>query len=79
MDALAVFPMGAVLKPDQPDDTPPELLEWRPTDDHTRTGFKAHTVLGILGHSLNTCGQKRAVFRAACHMSKRTSLPSSSA
>ena len=54
LDALAVFPMGAVLKPNQPDGTPPELLEWRPTDDHTRTGFNAHTVLGILGHSLNT-------------------------
>lgn len=53
-DALAVFPMGAVLKPNQPDDTPPEELVWRPTDDHSRTWFNFFTVLGILGHSLNT-------------------------
>ena len=53
-DALAVFPMGAVLKPNQAEDTPPDQLEWRPTDDHTRTGFNAHTILGVLRHSLNT-------------------------
>lgn len=53
-EALAVFPMGAVLKPNQSDELPPEQLEWRPTDDHTKTGFNAHTILGILGHSLNT-------------------------
>ena len=29
-------------------------MVWRPTDDHTRTGLNAHTILGILKHSLNT-------------------------
>ena len=54
VDSLAVFPMGAVVKPNQPEGTPPELVEWRPTSDHTRTGFNHWTVLGLLRHSLNT-------------------------
>ena len=52
--SLAVFPMGAVLKPNQPEGTPVEELVWRPTDDHTKTGINEATVMGILGHSLNT-------------------------
>ena len=54
LEGLAVFPMGAVLKPNQSADTPAADLVYRPTDDHTRTGLNAKTVLGILGHSLNT-------------------------
>ena len=42
-----VFPMGAVPKPHQP-----EVM--RPTSDHTKTGFNAATVMGILKHSLDT-------------------------
>ena len=42
-----VYPMGAVPKPHQPD-------VMRPTSDHTRTGLNAATILGILGHSLDT-------------------------
>jgi len=41
-----IFPMGAVVKK--------YSTVWRPTDDHTRTGFNAATVLGILAHSINT-------------------------
>ena len=52
--SLACFPMGAVLKPNQDPATPPDQLVYRPTSDHTKTGFNAATVLGILGHSLNT-------------------------
>ena len=52
--SLACFPMGAVLKPNQDETIPRDQLEWRPTSDHTKTGFNAATVLGILGHSLNT-------------------------
>lgn len=51
---LAVFPLGAVLKPNQDETLPLHLLVWRPTSDHTKTGFNAATVLGILGHSLDT-------------------------
>jgi len=40
-----IFPMGAVAKPHQPS-------VMRPTSDHTRTGFNAATVMGILQHSL---------------------------
>ena len=51
LNALAsdyfVFPISAVPKPHEP-----EVL--RPVSDHTKTGFNAHTVLGILGHSLDT-------------------------
>ena len=54
VDALAVFPMGAVVKPNQSDDIPPEQVEWRPTSDHTRTLFNWCSILGILAHSLNT-------------------------
>ena len=42
-----IFPMGAVPKPHQPD-------VMRPTSDHSRTGLNAATVMGILGHSLDT-------------------------
>ena len=42
-----VFPMAAVPKPHEP-------TVLRPVSDHTKTGFNAHTVLGILGHSLDT-------------------------
>ena len=45
-DDYFVFPMGAVPKPHSPH-------VMRPTSDHTRTGFNAATVLGILGHSLD--------------------------
>jgi hypothetical protein len=45
--ASAIFPLGAVAKPLEPD-------ELRPTDDHTRTGINAATDLSFLGHSLNT-------------------------
>ena len=44
---LFCFPMGAVAKPHDP-------TVMRPTSDHTRTGLNAGTVLGILGHSLDT-------------------------
>ena len=43
----AIFPMGAVPKPLEPD-------ALRPTDDHTRTGFNAATDLSALRHSVNT-------------------------
>ena len=42
-----IFPMGAVPKPHQPS-------VMRPTSDHSRTGLNAATVMGILGHSLDT-------------------------
>ena len=42
-----IFPLGAVAKPLEPDDA-------RPTDDHTKTGLNAATILGMLGHSLRT-------------------------
>ena len=45
-----IFPMGAVPKPHQPD-------VYRPTSDHTRTGFNAATVLGILSHTLDAFNQ----------------------
>ena len=45
-----LFPMGSAKKKDDPTIS-------RPTDDHTRTGFNAHTVLGILGHSLDAYNQ----------------------
>jgi len=41
-----IFPMGAVVKK--------LTSEWRPTDDHTRTGLNAATILGILAHSIDT-------------------------
>ena len=41
------FPLNAVPKPHQP-----EVM--RPTSDHTRTGFNAATVMGILRYSLDT-------------------------
>ena len=41
------FPMNAVPKPHKPS-------EMRPTSDHTRTGFNAATIMGVLNHSLNT-------------------------
>lgn len=41
-----VFPLGAVLKKGTD--------ETRPVSDHTRTGFNAACVMGILGHSLDT-------------------------
>jgi hypothetical protein len=44
--ASAIFPMGATGKPLEP-------TELRPTDDHTRTGVNAATVLEGLRHSLN--------------------------
>jgi hypothetical protein len=53
-DAFVVFPMGAVPKPNQSPDLPASEVEYRPTDDHTRTRLNAHTIMGILGHSLNT-------------------------
>ena len=46
-DAYYFFPLGAVPKPHEP-----EVM--RPVSDHTKTGFNAHTVMGILGHSLDT-------------------------
>ena len=52
-----VFPMGAVPKPQDPS-------TFRATDDHTRTGFNAHTILGILGHSLDT-------FKKVCYLFSR--------
>ena len=52
-----IFPMGAVPKPSQPD-------VYRPTSDHTRTGFNAATVMGILKHSLDS-------FNQMCHMLER--------
>ena len=52
-----IFPMGAVPKPSQPD-------VYRPTSDHTRTGFNAATVMGILKHSLDS-------FSQMCHMLDR--------
>lgn len=42
-----IFPLGAVLK----------ALEWwkaRPTDDHTRTGLNAATIMGILNHKVTS-------------------------
>ena len=45
-----VFPMGSVPKPHQPEVR-------RATSDHTKTGFNAATVMGILGHSLDTYKQ----------------------
>ena len=53
-NSLSCFPMGAVLKPNQDPSTPADQLVYRPTSDHTKTGFNAATVLGLLGHSLNT-------------------------
>ena len=47
VDDLCVFPMGCVLKPHTTD-------QWRPTSDHSKTGWNAHTVMGILGHTLDT-------------------------
>jgi hypothetical protein len=44
-----IFPMGAVAKPLQPGQT---LADWRPTSDHTRTGFNAATIMEFLRHSL---------------------------
>ena len=44
------FPMGAVPKPHQP-----EVM--RPTSDHTKTGFNAATIMGILKHSLDSFNQ----------------------
>ena len=52
-----IFPMGAVPKPGN-------ATEMRPTSDHTRTGFNAATVLGILQHSLDS-------FNQMCFMLKR--------
>ena len=52
-----IFPMGAVPKPQDPS-------TFRATDDHTRTGFNAHTILGILGHSLDT-------FKKVCYLFSR--------
>ena len=60
---LAVFPMGAVLKPNQAV-APNVPLEYRPTSDHTRTGFNAATVMGILQHSLDS-------FKQAQHLMSR--------
>ena len=45
--ATAIFPLGAVPKPLEPN-------ELRPTSDHTRTGLNGATDLGQLRHSLNT-------------------------
>ena len=42
--------MGAVPKPHQP-----EVM--RPTSDHTKTGFNAATIMGILKHSLDSFNQ----------------------
>ena len=53
-DSMAVFPIGAVPKPNQAEDTRPEDLIWRPTSDHTKTGFNACKLHWLLGHSLNT-------------------------
>ena len=50
-----VFPLGAVPKPHAPD-------VMRPTSDHTRTGFNAATVLGILGHSLDSVQRESQKF-----------------
>ena len=56
-----IFPMGAVPKPHKPD-------VMRPTSDHTRTGFNAATVLGILGHSLDAYRQLEHLFHRNAFM-----------
>ena len=68
-DALVVFPMGAVLKPNQPEDTPEAELEWRPTSDHSRTLLNLVTSLGILAHSLNTYKQVEWLLKSGYFMS----------
>jgi hypothetical protein len=69
LEALVVFPMGAVPKPNQPDSIPLDELEYRPTDDHTRTGLNAHTILGILGHSVNTYKEVEWLLKTGYFMS----------
>ena len=44
-----IHPMGAVAKPLQPGQT---VADWRPTSDHTRTGFNAATNMDFLRHAL---------------------------
>jgi hypothetical protein len=56
-----VFPMGAAAKASDPTIS-------RPTDDHTRTGFNAYTVLGILGHSLDAFNQVCALLTRGAFM-----------
>ena len=46
-----IFPMGAVPKKAVDPSAP---VEYRPTDDHTRTGLNAATDLTFLKHSLDT-------------------------
>ena len=42
VDDCALFPMGCVPKPHDP-------KVMRPTSDHTKSGWNAHTVMGVLG------------------------------
>ena len=56
-----VFPMGAAKKPSDP-------LTYRPTDDHTRTGFNAATILGVLGHTLEAYHQVCALLDRGAFM-----------
>ena len=45
-----IFPMGAVPKPHEP-------TVMRPTSDHTKTGWNALAIMGILAYSLNAYPQ----------------------
>lgn len=47
VEDCALFPMGCVPKPH-------DLKVMRPTSDHTKSGWNSHTVMGVLGHTLDT-------------------------